>query len=117
MFLLKKELTGKKPFFIVLQKLFGVGKTYSCYLCSRIGVSVKAFITDISFRNVRLLSRLLSNEGIFEIELLRLIKANVQHKIYIKSYVGRRHLMNLPVRGQNTKNNRKTARKNNILLV
>jgi len=110
-FLLKKELKGSGPFYLVLQKIFGVGEKYSCYLCSRAGISVKAFLSDITFRFVRRIGRLLVTEGVFEIELLRLIRSNIKRKISIKNYQGRRHLMGLPVRGQNTKNNSKTAKK------
>ena len=111
MFLLKKELKGSKPFFLVLQQIFGIGDTYAKYLCSRIGASVKVRMPNVSFKKVRKLGRILTNEGVFEIELLRLVKSNISHKIHIKSYKGKRHLMHLPVRGQNTKNNRQTAKK------
>jgi small subunit ribosomal protein S13 len=111
MFLLKKELIGSKPFFIMLQSLFGIGQTYALYLCSRVGASVKAYLKDISYRKVRVLGRLLTQEGIFEIELSRLVQADIKNKIAIRCYVGQRHLMRLPVRGQNTKNNRQTAKK------
>lgn len=116
MFLLKKELTGGKRFFLTLQNLFGVGGVYSLYLCSRIGISVKAYIRDVSYKKVRILNRILVSEGVFEIELSRLIRSKIQRKISIRSYEGRRHTMSLPVRGQNTKNNRKTSKKLNKRL-
>ncbi|KIM48907.1 hypothetical protein M413DRAFT_438082 [Hebeloma cylindrosporum] len=50
-----------------------------------------------------------------ESELRREIRENIAHQRMIGSYVGRRHAMHLPVRGQNTQNNAKTARKLNRL--
>lgn len=50
-----------------------------------------------------------------ESELRRIIRDNIGHQRMIGSYVGRRHAMHLPVRGQNTQNNAKTARKLNQL--
>ncbi|CAA7271549.1 unnamed protein product [Cyclocybe aegerita] len=50
-----------------------------------------------------------------ESELRREVRENIAHQRMIGSYVGRRHAMHLPVRGQNTQNNAKTARKFNRL--
>ncbi|KAF8637334.1 hypothetical protein AX17_002835 [Amanita inopinata Kibby_2008] len=50
-----------------------------------------------------------------ESELKRQIKENIGHQRMIGSYVGKRHAMHLPVRGQNTQSNAKTARKLNQL--
>jgi len=48
-----------------------------------------------------------------ESELKRQIRENIAHQRMIGSYVGRRHAMHLPVRGQNTQNNAKNAKKFN----
>jgi small subunit ribosomal protein S13 len=45
-----------------------------------------------------------------ETELRREMRENIAHHRLIGSYVGRRHALSLPVRGQNTRNNAKTAR-------
>jgi len=48
-----------------------------------------------------------------ETELRKEIRENISHQRMIGSYVGWRHAMGLPVRGQNTQNNAKTAKKLN----
>ncbi|KIK57668.1 hypothetical protein GYMLUDRAFT_1009823 [Collybiopsis luxurians FD-317 M1] len=50
-----------------------------------------------------------------ESELRREIRENIARQRMIGSYVGRRHSMSLPVRGQNTRSNAKTAKKLNKL--
>jgi small subunit ribosomal protein S13 len=50
-----------------------------------------------------------------ESELRNEIRENIGHHRMIGSYIGRRHAMNLPVRGQNTQNNAVTAKKLNKL--
>ena len=50
-----------------------------------------------------------------ESELRSEIRENIGHQRMIGSYVGRRHAMHLPVRGQNTQNNAQTAKKLNKL--
>lgn len=48
-----------------------------------------------------------------ESELRSMMRENIAHQRMIGSYVGKRHAMGLPVRGQNTASNAKTARKLN----
>ncbi|PSR75396.1 hypothetical protein PHLCEN_2v9154 [Hermanssonia centrifuga] len=48
-----------------------------------------------------------------ETDLRREIRENIAHQRMIGSYVGRRHAMHLPVRGQNTQSNARTARRLN----
>ncbi|KII88382.1 hypothetical protein PLICRDRAFT_140553 [Plicaturopsis crispa FD-325 SS-3] len=48
-----------------------------------------------------------------ELELRTEMQDNIAHQRMIGSYVGKRHAMGLPVRGQNTQTNAKTARKLN----
>ncbi|KAJ7063476.1 hypothetical protein C8F01DRAFT_1133195 [Mycena amicta] len=48
-----------------------------------------------------------------EAELKQAVRENIAHQKMIGSYVGRRHAMGLPVRGQTTQNNAKTAKKLN----
>ncbi|KDQ61010.1 hypothetical protein JAAARDRAFT_32008 [Jaapia argillacea MUCL 33604] len=48
-----------------------------------------------------------------ETDLRREVRENIAHQRMIGSYVGKRHAMGLPVRGQNTQSNASTARKLN----
>jgi small subunit ribosomal protein S13 len=48
-----------------------------------------------------------------ESDLKRLVRENIANQRMIGSYVGKRHAMHLPVRGQNTQTNAKTAKKLN----
>jgi small subunit ribosomal protein S13 len=48
-----------------------------------------------------------------EAELRREVRENIAHQRMIGSYVGRRHAMGIPVRGQNTRTNAKNARRFN----
>ena len=52
-----------------------------------------------------------------ESELRREVTANILHHRQIGTYVGKRHVMGYPVRGQRTKTNARTARKLNGKLI
>lgn len=66
------------------------------------GVAVKGYVDPLKELKI-------------ESELRRMIRENIAHQRMIGSYVGRRHAMHLPVRGQNTQSNAKTAKKLNQL--
>ncbi|KAK7054683.1 hypothetical protein VNI00_003146 [Paramarasmius palmivorus] len=55
------------------------------------------------------------NDLLIETELRRQVRENIHRQRAIGSYVGLRHAMGLPVRGQNTQTNAKTAKKLNRL--
>ncbi|KAF9246157.1 hypothetical protein BU15DRAFT_39809 [Melanogaster broomeanus] len=50
-----------------------------------------------------------------EAEARRVVRDSIAHQRMIGSYVGKRHAMGLPVRGQNTQSNAKTAKRLNRL--
>lgn len=50
-----------------------------------------------------------------ESDLKREVRENIMHHRLIGSYVGRRHAQGLPVRGQNTQSNMRTAKRLNRL--
>ncbi|KAG8857740.1 hypothetical protein FRB91_010898 [Serendipita sp. 411] len=50
-----------------------------------------------------------------ETDLRRYVRENIMHHRIINSYIGRRHAMGLPVRGQRTNTNAQTARRLNKL--
>lgn len=50
-----------------------------------------------------------------ETDLRRAVRENIMHHRLVNTYIGRRHAMGLPVRGQRTNSNAKTARRLNKL--
>ena len=58
--------------------------------------------------------KLETNEYKLEGDLKRLISLNIKRLIDINSYRGRRHLKGLPVRGQRTRTNSRTSRKQSL---
>lgn len=50
-----------------------------------------------------------------ESDLRRMIRENIAHHRQVGTYIGRRHAMGLPVRGQRTTSNARTAKKLNRL--
>ncbi|MCB0537526.1 MAG: 30S ribosomal protein S13 [Bacteroidetes bacterium] len=109
--LLNKELPTTGFVYLNFSKLYGIGLDYALYLCGKIGLSRKAKMNHLSRDSLRVITRLLLSEGIFEFELLRSQRQDILNSMTLRTYKGLRHFSGLPVRGQRTKNNRKTARK------
>lgn len=110
-FFLNRKLKKGEKVIKSLSFFYGIGDTYACYLCGRVGLNKNSTISDLTRGAAREISRLIYRESLFGIELQRLVRDNIKLKIKLKGYHGYRHIVGLPVNGQRTKNNRKTARK------
>ena len=72
-------------------------------------------ITDLTESNTSSLRDFLETEEFkLEGDLKRLISSNIKRLIDINSFRGRRHLKGLPVRGQRTRTNNRTSRRQSI---
>jgi len=106
-----KVLNDNKKVYLALRQIYGVGAVYSKNLCSRIGISEFANIEELPADAVKTMVKYINAESTVEKELQASIRRDIKKKIKLKTYQGRRHLHGLPVHGQNTKNNSKTAKK------
>lgn len=110
-FLLNNTLIEKKKAYIAISKIYGIGLNYSKILCYRLGISTHGKLADFSEDLKKSLTKFINLESSIDRELKGLELNDIKMKINIKSYKGLRHQQGLPVNGQNTKNNSKTAKK------
>ncbi|KAG0346726.1 hypothetical protein BG004_000974 [Podila humilis] len=110
--LLGVNLPDQKLVQYALPLFYGIGQKTSLKVLATLSIHKSCKIADLSDTQINQLSSLLSDMKI-ESDLRKEIRANIMHHRSIGSYVGRRHAMGLPVRGQNTKNNAMTARRLN----
>ena len=109
-YLFESEIPENKSIFFAMTHIFGLGKSNSSLLCKKIGFSKNLKVKNMSKEQI--------NKLIFAIEFSNLIvdlkkKKSLQLKrlLSIKSYKGLRLKQGLPVRGQRTHTNARTARK------
>ncbi|KKY29040.1 putative 40s ribosomal protein s13 [Phaeomoniella chlamydospora] len=95
-----------------LQSFFGIGPDTSARLLARYHIHPTARVGELGDDKVLELASALSNMTI-ENNLRRQILDDIKRLRDIGTYRGRRHAMNLPVRGQNTRSQIKTATKLN----
>jgi len=105
------KLEEQEKFYLALNKVYGLGNVYSKNLCARLGISFVAKVIEVDMGILKSLLKYLNAECFVERELKARVISDIQNKIKLKTYQGRRHMQGLPVHGQNTKNNSKTAKK------
>ena len=98
-----------KRIVISLTYIFGIGNTTAKKILADAEVSEEIRVKDLSNDE---LDRIRSIVDSFKVEgdLRREVSLNIKRLQEIGSYRGNRHRRNLPVRGQNTKNNARTRK-------
>lgn len=93
--------------------MFGVGPFQAKRLCAKIGLYPGMRMGELTQGDIMALVKELSTNVTIESDLAKKINADIERKRKTGSYVGRRHVMGMPVKGQNTRTNGKNARKFN----
>ncbi len=103
------DVPREKRVVIALTYIFGVGSTTSKNILAEANVSEETRVKDLTndeLDRIRGIIDALKVEG----DLRREVSLNIKRLQEIGSYRGNRHRRNLPVRGQNTKNNARTRK-------
>lgn len=116
LYLLETKLSENKPVFFALTQVYGIGQTTSYQICKKLGFSLNLKIKDLTQeQTVEILKLIDSLNLVLNNELKKLKSLSIKNLISIKSYRGLRRMRGLPVRGQRTHTNAKSARKNKRL--
>jgi small subunit ribosomal protein S13 len=111
-YLFESEISENKPIFVSLTQIYGIGHFTAVLICKKLGFSKNLKIKDLSKEQILKIIK--------TIELLKLNIAsdlkksnllNSKNLVSIKSYKGLRRNQGLPVRGQRTHTNARTAKK------
>lgn len=108
-----KAFRAKELVTIGLQsKFYGLPMAEVTRICAKLGLYPAMRMQQLSEQQILGITKELS-ELTIEADARALLRQNIALKRAIGSYSGLRHAMGLPVRGQKTRNNAKTARKLN----
>jgi len=104
-------MSQKKHLYIALQDIYGVGKNTALDICKKAQVEKNIKVIDINNEKITDIQNVVNSYKI-EGELRREVSMNIKRLMDIKCYRGKRHRSGLPCRGQRTKTNAKTKKKN-----
>ena len=111
-YILETKLSNSISVYYALQSIYGLGKNKSFLFCRQMGFASNLKILNLSEEQVLKFLKLVESSNIFLTDNLK--KHNrlvIKRLIFIKSYRGLRRIKGLPVRGQRTHTNSKTAAK------
>lgn len=103
------DIPNNKRVVISLTYIFGIGPSLSRKVLKNANVDENIRVKDLTDEQLKNIRDEVAKENI-EGDLRREISMNIKRLMEIGSYRGIRHRRNLPVRGQNTRNNARTRR-------
>jgi small subunit ribosomal protein S13 len=109
-YILETELLENKPTFFSLTKIFGIGLFQSFLICKKLGLSSNCKLSTLKPDQIVKLVKFIENSNLLINSNLRKSKIMLaKNLVQIKAYKGIRRLHGLPIRGQRTHTNAKTA--------
>ncbi|MDR1260172.1 MAG: 30S ribosomal protein S13 [Oscillospiraceae bacterium] len=104
------DLPRNKRIAIGLTYIYGIGRSLSSAILLKVGVNPDIRVKDINDGDLAKIREYISKNLSVEGDLRRQVALNVKRLIEIGCYRGIRHRKGLPVRGQRTKTNARTAK-------
>lgn len=113
LYILETNLSEQKSVFFALTKIHGIGQSTAFYICKKLGFSTNLKIKNLNQEQVSEMLKLIDSMSLLLNNDLKKFKSlTLKNLVIIKSYRGLRRVRGLPVRGQRTHTNAKSAKKN-----
>ncbi|MBW1641267.1 MAG: 30S ribosomal protein S13 [Deltaproteobacteria bacterium] len=104
------DLPKNKRVEIGLTYIYGIGRSASQYILSKVNISPDTKVDKLSESEVNEIRNIIDNEYKVEGELRTDVSMNIKRLMDLGSYRGLRHRRSLPVRGQRTSTNARTRK-------
>ena len=109
-YILETELLEDKLIYFSLTKVFGIGQFQSFLICKKLGLSYNCKLSKLTSDQIITLIKFIENSKLLINSNLTKSKIRVTQKlVQIKAYKAIRKIRGLPIRGQRTHTNAKTA--------
>lgn len=110
------NLPENKRIDIALTGLYGVGRKNVGSLLKEANVTAEKRIKDLSEDEISRIQKVVDTKFKIEGDLRKEIQDNIKRLKQIGAYRGKRHIANLPVRGQRTRSNARTKRGKRVTI-
>ncbi len=104
------DLPRRKPIWIALTAIYGVGRTISVEICQKAGIDITRKSDTITDQEIARIRQVITDGYRVEGDLRRDVSLNIKRLMDLGCYRGLRHRRGLPVRGQRTKTNSRTRK-------
>ncbi|MBZ0263681.1 30S ribosomal protein S13 [bacterium] len=104
------DLPRNKRTDVALTYIFGIGRSTAKRICDAVKVDPASKLQSLNDQEVRAIREEINARYKVEGPLRTEVQMNIKRLMDIGAYRGLRHRRNLPVRGQNTKNNSRTRK-------
>ena len=104
------DLPNNKRGEIGLTYIFGIGRSSARKILEECGIDFDTKVSEWNDDQIAKIRSLIANEYKIEGELRSSVQMNIKRLMDIGCYIGIRHRLGLPVRGQSTKNNARTRK-------
>ena len=104
------DLPRTKRVEIALTYIYGIGKSTARAVLADADIDPSTKVSELTEDEVVAVRDNISGNYIVEGDLRRAVQLNIKRLTEIGAYRGRRHRMNLPVRGQRTRTNARTSK-------
>lgn len=104
------DLPRKKKINFGLTAIYGIGLPTANKILTDLNIDVNIRVNELNDNDVSKIRQLLEDSFQIEGDLRRIKSQSIKRLIEISCYRGRRHIQNLPVRGQRTRTNARTKR-------
>ena len=108
--LLWHVLPDNKAIWIALTYVYWIGQSRARQICEKVGVDFETKVKDLKEDDIKKLTDI-TREYTLENDLRREVASAIKRLKEIKTWRGMRHNLWLPVRGQKTRRNARTAKK------
>ncbi len=104
------DLPRKKPIWIALTAIYGVGRKNSVDICGKAGIDIQRKSDALTDQEVARIRQVITDGYRVEGDLRRDVALNIKRLMDLGCYRGLRHRRGLPVRGQRTHTNARTRK-------
>ncbi|MBC8247362.1 MAG: 30S ribosomal protein S13 [Deltaproteobacteria bacterium] len=104
------DLPKNKHVEIGLTYIFGIGRTTSRNILSKLKIEMNTRTDDLTESEINSIRRVIDSDYKVEGELRTEVSMNIKRLMDLGSYRGLRHRKSLPVRGQRTSTNARTRK-------
>ena len=104
------DLPNEKRVEIGLTYIYGIGRVRSNKILAETGINPDTRVKDLSENDVASIRKYIDANFTVEGELRRDVAMDIKRLKEIRCYRGLRHIANLPVRGQSSKQNARTRK-------